>query len=1109
MMNRPKNMYRKGGLKDEGGEIDPVSGNEVPVGGTKKGVRDDIPVNLSEGEFVMPEDATRYHGLKTLMQLRQEAKMGLKQMEAMGLMGNGDEAVLPDDLPFGMDDLIVVEVADEAKDMNVGGVTTRTGSGITGGGVQVTRPEQPVTRPDTSAVAPEGEQTQFRSLTGTAIPTRLSIPEFKEYMGEAYLEFKEYRNAEGKSMLIPFIGGKPLYDIPDGYTLYDPDPVGDGTGGGGGTGGGTGGGEGVDDGAVDPLLEQQTSASDKESVKDKHGYETKASEPINWNGLSDQELLDEAGRRMGFGRTLAEGIAFGINPAAGLGVKTLLAIEDRKVLEELKRRAAAGSTMFDEMIKTYEDKNKGILNGAIGKVVDLYNNTFGKTEEEKAASAKAAASVGIPVTTGDTPETTATTTPTVTQVTPSQQIQDAVRAEDMTYDAFGNVIAREPAQTTLESMEAPYTPSVTAPSSTQDNTITGFEVQDPRSQGATTPEEVVMQQPVVSTAQQTKTEADKEQIVMDQQVKPATVEPTVEEQTTQAFQPTVTTTTGTGTGRDFADMPVTPEQQTYASAAQERKDPFDPRNITRVPSEQTTNIPVTTTAQMDTQTLTQPAAPDDSTPEASVSSSLGDPYFTTRKEPQPIAPTVEDVPTGMAQPQTYTDTSSLEGVMAASGTPKGFDTQTVQEVMAAQQDAYEEAAGISQPVETKPTVTQVTPSQEIQDAVTAADITYDAFGDVIQKEETFDEAFARNRKLGATTFEFGGQTYTTETAEEAAAKTQVSKVEPVTQGKYNPADSALAGPATTNTLSAAEQKAFDSAVDTGNTAVVDHYVSVNRLRDKQDKYAESGFDPSVGAGLGLSKNDMEQAEKYGGSVQTAINEGRAESQGPLKPVKVTDTSKSKDDDSPAPVSNAQERKDNNVASTGRNETTIQNDINKALKDSGGEWTAELNDLVAERDSARANEGTTTTTTTTTTSSGNGGGGGGNDDSGGGGGNDKILCDLIYRYGYLDKKIWELDEAFGDYVKQTDPELLEGYHIWAKPMVKWIEKESFLSKLYLKYWCVPFTRRWANHIAHVMEPETYKPDYVGKLMLTVGVPISRAIYKIKNIGKSKNTRQFAK
>ena len=122
-----------------------------------------------------------------------------------------------------------------------------------------------------------------------------------------------------------------------------------------------------------------------------------------------------------------------------------------------------------------------------------------------------------------------------------------------------------------------------------------------------------------------------------------------------------------------------------------------------------------------------------------------------------------------------------------------------------------------------------------------------------------------------------------------------------------------------------------------------------------------------------------------------------------------------------------------------------------------------------------------------------------EDGGQDGGNSNdgtVLCSLIHRYGYLDENIWRLDAAFGDRVAIEDPELMEGYHTWSKPMVAWVEKESFLAKLYLKYWCVPFTRRWANHIAHIMEPENYKPDYVGKLMLAIGVPISRAIYKLK-------------
>jgi len=50
-------------------------------------------------------------------------------------------------------------------------------------------------------------------------------------------------------------------------------------------------------------------------------------------------------------------------------------------------------------------------------------------------------------------------------------------------------------------------------------------------------------------------------------------------------------------------------------------------------------------------------------------------------------------------------------------------------------------------------------------------------------------------------------------------------------------------------------------------------------------------------------------------------------------------------------------KDTNIASSGRSESDIQKDINDALSASGGEWTSELNDLVSERDSARAGEGT--------------------------------------------------------------------------------------------------------------------------------------------------------
>src|SRR5210317_1954486 len=115
--------FNEGGLMDEGGMVDEVSGNDVPSGSLREEVRDDIPAQLSEGEFVFPADVVRYFGLEKLMQMRQEAKMGLKRMEEMGQMGNSDEATMPDDLPFTIDDLDIEEEDEynEVQEFAVGG----------------------------------------------------------------------------------------------------------------------------------------------------------------------------------------------------------------------------------------------------------------------------------------------------------------------------------------------------------------------------------------------------------------------------------------------------------------------------------------------------------------------------------------------------------------------------------------------------------------------------------------------------------------------------------------------------------------------------------------------------------------------------------------------------------------------------------------------------------------------------------------------------------------------------------------------------------------------------------------------------------------------------
>ena len=91
LADQMNNMLAEGGVMQEGGTVDPVSGNEVPVGAMQEEVRDDIDAKLSEGEFVFPADVVRFIGLQTLMKLRDKAKMGLQRMNEIGQMGNAEE----------------------------------------------------------------------------------------------------------------------------------------------------------------------------------------------------------------------------------------------------------------------------------------------------------------------------------------------------------------------------------------------------------------------------------------------------------------------------------------------------------------------------------------------------------------------------------------------------------------------------------------------------------------------------------------------------------------------------------------------------------------------------------------------------------------------------------------------------------------------------------------------------------------------------------------------------------------------------------------------------------------------------------------------------------
>ena len=214
-LEKQMELFDDGGLLQEGGSVDEESGNEVPVGSLKKEVRDDIPAQLSEGEFVMPADVVRYHGLDKMMALRDEAKMGLQRMEDMGQMGNADEAIIPDGVPFTIIDLEIADDEDEPVEMQVGGFVQPT---FTPGGVQQSQFAQyqpqftPYQMPDyTQPTMPTYTPPQQAAVP--MAPT--AIPQFGSFVTPTYVT---YVNDAGNTIQIP-VGpdGKPLIPVPAGF----------------------------------------------------------------------------------------------------------------------------------------------------------------------------------------------------------------------------------------------------------------------------------------------------------------------------------------------------------------------------------------------------------------------------------------------------------------------------------------------------------------------------------------------------------------------------------------------------------------------------------------------------------------------------------------------------------------------------------------------------------------------------------------------------------------------------------------------------------------------------------------------------------------------------
>ena len=263
MYGQQMNMFQEGGvmLEDEGGEVEEASGNEVPLGGTKEGVADDQPANLSPGEMVLSADVVNYHGVEKVMSWRDQAKIGYHKMEAMGQLGNADEATIPTEaifnpggMPFSVVDLEYIDMDDDADvaeaasgmyvqdemNMQTGGTvpSVMSTNPVTGQPqIKQWRPPPPGTSPNittlpvsmtpipstpTSASRTPGVITPSSPITQQpTVSTPPALPTIGEFLGGAQ-SFNQYINVDGNVIKIPVVNGQQTYPTPEGYQKYDP-----------------------------------------------------------------------------------------------------------------------------------------------------------------------------------------------------------------------------------------------------------------------------------------------------------------------------------------------------------------------------------------------------------------------------------------------------------------------------------------------------------------------------------------------------------------------------------------------------------------------------------------------------------------------------------------------------------------------------------------------------------------------------------------------------------------------------------------------------------------------------------------------------------------------
>ena len=376
-MNR---LMAEGGLNDDGMRMDPVSGNEVPPGSMAEEVRDDIPAQLSGGEYVVPADVVRYYGVKFFEDLRGEAKGGLMEMEQDGRIGG--EPVMSDAAPAlsEQDMAMLQQLASQqggAVGMAEGGMATQQPQQM--GGDQLIDNIIKVAKADPMLMSklnskgvmlaeggflngyadggftPSFDPSSWSTVGGSYFGNQPSTG----YLGP--IENRTYRGPNGETVTIRFQNGVAMDPIPAGY---------------------------VPEGDYKPVVDTATNSGNNNSNNDtdrafglaapsQPGVSTTPEDPTKYRGVSFDDPLGAAQEAISASQgnltgRLAAGVAGSINPMLGMAVQQGIVMNGlanaRANLEIAKRRGLDEEAAKIEALIEERTKSLGMGQNVISNV---------------------------------------------------------------------------------------------------------------------------------------------------------------------------------------------------------------------------------------------------------------------------------------------------------------------------------------------------------------------------------------------------------------------------------------------------------------------------------------------------------------------------------------------------------------------------------------------------------------------------------------------------------------------------------------------------------------------------------------------------------------------